>query len=331
MRRILIGALVATGLMTNAANAEDITVRLQDYPGIGNMLFRIAAAKGFCHNHGIKCELQMIPSGPLGVQALLAKSVDVAFPAAEVPINAAIKGSAVQIIISGAQQNVFQIVVRDGLNIPDGGKDYKAMMNSLKGKKIGVPARGSGAELQFHLLAEQAGLKPSDFIFVAVGSPNTSFGALKSSQIDASMTFEPSGSICDMLKSCTTVYRGAYAPEPKDVARTNGASAVLVVTQEMVEKSPKTVDALIAAAKDAQDFIQTPENFAEALKIAKSYFQFKMPKGEEVMEASLKYAIPSYKIAVSRSALKQIADNMLATKQISAPFDTSRIIYAKAP
>lgn len=331
MRRILIGALVATGLAASAANAEDIAVKLQDYPGIGNTLFRIAAAKGFCHDHGIKCELQMIPSGPLGVQALLAKSIDVAFAPPEVAINAAIKGSAVKMVISGAQQNVFEIVARDGLNIPDGGIDYKAMMNALKGKKIGVPARGSGAELQFQLLAEQAGLKPSDFTFVAVGSPNTSFGALKSSQIDVSMTFEPSGSICDVLKACKTVYRGAYAPEPKDIAATNGASAVLIVNQAMLDKSPKVVDALIAAGKDAENFIQKPENFPEALKIAKAYFQFKMPKGDEVMEASLKYAIPSYKVAISRSALKQIAANMLATKQISAPFDPIKILYDKAP
>lgn len=331
MRRVFVGAAIAAGLVASAARADGVVVKFQDYPGVGNMLIRIAAAKGFCHNHGIKCELQMIPSGPLGMQALLSKSIDVALAPPEVVINASIKGSAAQIIVSGVQRNVFQIVARHGLNIPDGDKDYKAMMYALKGKKIGVPARGSGAELQFQLLLEQAGLKPSDYTFVAVGSPNTSYGALNSGQIDASMTFEPSGSICDVLKSCMTVYRGAYAPEPREIAATNGASAVLAVRQEMVEKSPKTVDALIAVAKDAEDFIQKPENFPEALKIATSYFQLKMPEGDEVMRESLRYAIPSYKISVSRSALQQIVANMLATKQISAPFDTSKIIYDKAP
>ena len=49
------------------------------------------------------------------------------------------------------------------------------------------------------------------------------------------------------------------------------------------------------------------------------------------MAVSLKGAIPTYKTAVSRAALKQIAANMLATKQIEAPFDTSVLTYEKAP
>ena len=77
-------AVAAFCVATTAALAQSTppVVRIQDYPGIGNMLFRIAAARGYCEQHGIKCELQMIPSGPLGVQALLAKSIDVGLCAA---------------------------------------------------------------------------------------------------------------------------------------------------------------------------------------------------------------------------------------------------------
>ncbi|TKW72571.1 MAG: ABC transporter substrate-binding protein [Bradyrhizobium icense] len=223
------------------------------------------------------------------------------------------------------------VVTRDGLETPNAAKGYPAMMADLKGKKIGVPARGSGAELQFGLLAEGAGLKPEDFTFVAVGGPDTSYGALTSKQIDVSMTFEPSGSMCDVLKTCKTVFRLSEAKEPASIARTNGASSNMVVTQESIDKAPHVQDALIAAAKDAEAFIQDPKNFDEALKIAQTYFKFSMPKGDDVMEASLKLAIPAYKAAVSRAALQQIADNMLATKQIEARFDTAKLLYGKAP
>lgn len=77
--------------------------------------------------------------------------------------------------------------------------------------------------------------------------------------------------------------------------------------------------------------MQDPKNFDELLAIAQGYFKFDMPRGDEVMATSLKYAIPSYRTAISRSALKQIADNMLATKQIEAPFDTTTLLYDKAP
>jgi NitT/TauT family transport system substrate-binding protein len=288
------------------------TVKIQDYPGV-------------------KCQLQMIPSGPLGAQALLAKSIDVGFFPPEIQMNAMAKGAKLKAIASGATLNVFQIVVGNDVAVPNAAKGYPAFMADLKGKKIGVPARGSGGELQFMILANKAGMKAEDFTFVAVGAPNTSFGALTSKQIDASMTFEPSASMCDVLKACKTIFRALEAKEPVEIAGTNGASSNFVVTQETIAASAHVVDALIAAAKDAEAFLQDPKNFDEALKIAQGFFKFDMAKGDEVMSVSLKAAIPAYKTAISRSALKQIADNMLASKQLEAPFDTTQIPYDKAP
>lgn len=42
------------------AQGKGETVKLQDYPGLGNILYRIAATKGYCDSHGIKCQLQVI-------------------------------------------------------------------------------------------------------------------------------------------------------------------------------------------------------------------------------------------------------------------------------
>jgi len=313
------------------AQGKGETVRIQDYPGIGNMLYRIAAKKGYCEKYGITCQLQMIPSGPLGAQALLAKSIDVGFFPPEVQINAMIKGAGLKAILSGATLNVFLIVIRNDLEAPNAGKGFPAIMTDLKGKKIGVPARGSGAELQFGLMAQKAGLKAEDFSFVAVGSPNTAYGALTSKQVDANMTFEPSGAICDVLKTCRTIYRGSESREPPEVFATNGASANMVVTHETIDKSAHVVDALIAAAKDADAFIQDPKNYADALAIAQSYFKFDVPRGDDVMDAALKLAVPAYKAPIDRSALKAIAANMLATKQIETEFDATKLVYAKAP
>jgi NitT/TauT family transport system substrate-binding protein len=204
-------------------------------------------------------------------------------------------------------------------------------MTGLKGKKIGVPARGAVGELQFGQLAQRAGLKPEDFVYVAVGGPNTAYGALVSKQVDALMTFEPAGSMCVVLKTCRMVFRASRASEPVEVAGTNGASVIAVMTRDAADKSPHVVEALIAAGRDAEAFLQEPKNFDEVLRIAQGYFKFDMPRGDEVMAESLKVGIPSYRVEVSRPALKQIADNMLLTKQIDAPFDTAKLLYAKAP
>jgi NitT/TauT family transport system substrate-binding protein len=322
---VIAAALAATFAPAVLAQGKGDTVRIQDYPGIGNMLYRIAATKGYCEKHGVTCQLQMIPSGPLGAQALLAKSTDVAFIGPDIQISAMIKGARLRAIVSGASANTFLIVIRDDLAAPNAGNGYPAFMADLKGKRIGVPARGAAAELQFVVLAQKAGLKAEDFTFVAVGSPNTAYGALISKQVDAEMSFPPSDALCDVLKTCRTIYR-AYQSRELPQASTN-----MVVTQETIDKNAHVVDALIAAAEDGEAFIQDPNNYAEALQIAQSYFKFDMPKGDAVMDAALRRAIPFYKAAISRSALKAFADYMLATKQIEAPFDATTLVYAKAP
>ena len=331
--KIIVAALALLGLPSSAAFAQGKgeQVKIQDYPGIGNMLFRVAIAKGYCEKHGIKCQLQIIPTGPLGAQALLAKSIDVAVVGPETQIMAMLKGAKLVAPFSVAILNPFQLLVRNEPGTPNAADGYKAIMMALKGKKIGVPARGSVAELQFGQLALRAGLKPEDYTFVAVGGPQTAYGALTSKQVDASMNFEPSGSMCEVLKTCKIVFRASEAKEPIEVAGTNGASVIAVVTRDMAEKSPHVVAALTAAAKDAEAFIQDPKNFDELLAIAQSYFKFDMPRGDEVMAVSLKNGIPGYRTAIDASALKQIADNMVATKQIDAPFDTTKLIRDKAP
>ncbi|HEX2890651.1 ABC transporter substrate-binding protein [Vineibacter terrae] len=324
-------AFMGISLSTALAQGRGETVKIQDYPGIGNMIYRVAVAKGYCGEHGITCQLQTIPSGPLGAQALLAKSIDVALIPPDVQIMAALKGARLVAILSGVQRNPFQIVARNDAEAPAAGRDYRSFMTDLKGKKIGVPARGSAGELQFVQLALRAGLKPTDFTFVAVGAPVTAYGALISKQVDANMTFEPSGSMCEVLKTCRTLFRASNATEPPEVAGTNGGSAVHAMTSDAATRSPHVVEALIAAGRDAEAFIQNPANFEELLKIAQGFFKFDLPRGDEIMTVSLKEAIPSYRLPISRPALKQVADNMLATRQIEAAFDTTSLLYEKAP
>lgn len=331
MKKILLLACALACSGPAAAQGKGETLRFQDYPGSGNMLIRIAAAKGYCEKAGIKCELQMIPSGPLGAQALLAKSIDVGFFPPEVQISAMTRGAKLKAIFSGAALNVFLIAIRPGLEAPNADKGYPAFMADLKGRKIGVPARGSGGEKTFTFLLQKAGMSPDDVTFVAVGAPNTSYGALISKQIDATINFEPSGVLCDVLKTCKTIWRGALSPQPAEIFATNGASSNHVVRQDFIDQHPDAVQAIIKVAEEAEAFIQNPANFQESVKIALTYFKFDMKNGDQLMAATLKQAIPAYKAGISRPAAKAIADYLYSTKQIEAPFDATRLIYEKAP
>ena len=79
------------------------------------------------------------------------------------------------------------------------------------------------------------------FTFVAVGAPNTAYGALISKQVDANMTFEPSGALCEVLKTCRVLYRAALSEKPAELFAVNGAASNLVVTNETIEKNAAAV------------------------------------------------------------------------------------------
>ena len=94
--RTTLGAIALT--LGASAMAQTQTLRIQDYPGLGNMIVRVAAANGYCEKNGLKCELKTIPAGPLGIQTLMAGDIDVAFGPSEVVIQAANKGADLKII-----------------------------------------------------------------------------------------------------------------------------------------------------------------------------------------------------------------------------------------
>lgn len=328
---VFIAVLIALAPPVAQAQGKGETVIFQDYPGSGDMLMRVAARKGYCEKAGIKCQFQMIPSGPLGAQALLAKSIDVGFFPPDVQINAINRGADLKAIFSGATLNVFLIAIRPGLAAPNADKGYPAFMQDLKGKRIGVPARGSAGESIFRFLLQKAGMKADDVTYVAVGAPNTSYGALISKQVDATINFEPNGVLCDVLKTCKTIWRGALSKLPAQIHATNGASSNHVMRQDYLDQHPDVAPAIINAATEAETFIQNPANFGEVVKIALSYFKFDLPNGDALMAATIKRALPAYHVAISRPAAKAITDYLYATKQIGAPFDSKRLIYAKAP
>ena len=334
MRAIITAALAAsiTLASTNAyAQAKGDTVRVQDYPGVGNMLYRVAIAKGYCSQHDLICELKTIPSAPLGVQALLAKSIDLADAPVEVQVGAMIKGADLLAVHGVAADNAFLLVVRQDLPSPIQETGFPGFMQALKGLKIGVTARGAAPEYLMTFLALKAGLKPEDFTFVTVGAPNTAYPALISKQVDAVMTFEPAGAMCEVLKTCRVVYRIATAKAPPELVATNGGATNMVAMRDFIEAKPTMIEALIAATRKAQIFLQDPANFEESLKIAQQFSRIEMPQGEEIMRTALRNILPAYRSTIDRAAVKAITDYMYASKQIDSPFDSTRVVYAKAP
>jgi len=319
-------AVAAVSALSAPAYAQSTTLRIQDYPGIGNFLVRIANANGLCEKHGLKCELRTIPQAPLGMQTLLAGDLDIAFTPPEVMVQAVNKGADVKAIGSGASAPIFFLMAGAALETPTSGKVYPAVMHDFKGKKIGVTARGSAAEFQLVSLLKGAGMSADDVTIVAVGAPNTAFPAIAHKQVDALMLFTPMDGFCEVAKACRVVVDPRKGQGPADVLGVTGAAMLQVVRNDFLQKNATAIAGYRQAMQEAADFAQKPANFDAMLKVAQDTFKITAPGGEQILEVSLRNSVPSFHFAADPKAFQSAAQYMQRTGQIDNVVDTSKLL-----
>lgn len=331
--KALLAIVLAAAATAASAQGKGETVVIQDYPGTTGLTMRVAIAKGYCTNAGITCKLQVIPGAPLGIQAMLGKSIDAAIGSPEAIIPAVLKGAKVRWILNDYANSVGVLLVGNHVPTPNAGKPFPAWVHDLKGKKVGVTTRGSGVETVVRLMLEKAGMKPDDVTFVAVGGPTTAIPALVNKQVDFAASFEPGGTICEVTKQCKVVWRADTDREPAEMYASNGAGAGLYLTQEYADAHPDVVAALIKAAHDANKFINDPANFEELVKISESFFQFQGPDGDKLTRALLQRQIKTggHNEHVDRTALKATIDYMVKTGQAERAIAVSELVDSRAP
>lgn len=327
-----VSALTLTLLSSLAlAQGKGETVRFQEYPGIGNLLVKVAKAKGFCEKNGIKCELVVIPSGALGAQALAAGSIDVALIPIESQAGAITKGADFVGIVGGSGTNSAVLVASSKLDMPNAAKGLPDVVRDLKGKKIGVAARGTGGEFAVQFLLRDAGLAPDDVTFVAVGGLPTALPALMNGQVDAVLGIEPMGAICTVTKACKVLWSHAESTRPMTLIGNRGASNPLQVRRTYLAQNPQTVAAIRASVVEADKFVQNPANTAEVLKIVKETVKLDMPQADDILARTLQTLIPSIRSSIDRAAAGRAAKDAVILKMADREVTVDELIDTKAP
>ena len=319
MRRWLFAGF--TFLFAAASQAQPVSLKIQDYPGIVGTLVRVAIEKGYCEQQGLKCSLNTIPSAPLGLQTLLAGGIDVSLPPAEVVIQSAVKGANLKIVSASFTASPFMLIMGKGM-MGSAGKSYPQIMHDLKGKKIGITARGAAPEFQVKTMLKGAGMKDDDVTFVAVGSPNTGYPALLNQQVDAVMSFVPFDGLCSVLETCRVAVTPAKGEGPEELVALNGGGGLYVMRQDFVSKHKGVDDAFFKAMTDAGKFASDPANLDELLKITLKYYKMDAPRGEEILRNSLERFQFAFVPDVKPESIQAAADYLKNTGQINKPFDT---------
>ncbi len=324
-RRWAWAALLVAFLLPLSALAQGKgeAIKVMDMAGTGNMLLRVAIAKGYCTKHGLTCERQILPSAPLGVQAVLSKSIDAAMSTTEVLALAVAKGVKIKAIGGTIVTHNAMIVMR---NETAAGLPYPAAIKNLQGKKISVPVRNGSGEWTTNLVIAEAGLKPSDVTYVAMGSVPNSINALKSGQVDAAIHIEPIGAICVVEKWCRVIWRGSTDRIPAAAFNTNGASVVHVVRDDLLKEKPDMIAAFQNATKDAEAFIQDPAHFDEVVSISEQYFKMEGEQGHAITVEAIRATLSGYRAGIKRKAVKAAIDQLVMFGQLDKPIDPNLLI-----
>jgi NitT/TauT family transport system substrate-binding protein len=319
--------------LNSFAQGKGETVRFQDYVGPGNLMARVAIEKGLCEKAGIKCQLQVLASGPLGVQALMSKSIEAGFFTNVVMVGPVSQGAKMKMVVGAATSNPAILIAGNHATFPNASRPWPQFRVDLKGKKVGVPARGSLMEFILAWMLTKSGMKTDDVTIVAVGGPDTAYGALVSKQVDALMMFDPAGSMCAVLSTCKVIWRAATDSQPAEMFSHNSGGNGIVLTQDFIERNPHLVEAIISVFKEADAFINNPANFEEVIQITRKYFRLEVPRGDEIIRYSIKLAIDSknYVARLDRKALQAQLDFMLETKMVDKLPPLSSFVMANAP
>jgi NitT/TauT family transport system substrate-binding protein len=326
LNRWLIAVTAIAGIQL--AQAET-TLRIQDYPGTGNLLVRVAQANGYCKAEGLNCELKTIAAAPLGLQTMLSGDIDIAYGPTEVAAAALVRKAPIKIIGAGFTQPVFFLVAGAKVKLENESKGYPEIVKSFKGLKIGVTQRGSGAEFQAIDMLRDAGLSANDVTFVAVGAPNTAFPALAKGQVDLAMTFSPADGMCEVLKACRVIVDPRKGEGPASVMKTSGGAGVLMVKADWAQENAAAIEGFRNALDKAEAFVKNPANFDATLAVLNATFGLQLPDADKIAAITLRNSSKTFRAQGDVTAMQAVADGMTDNKLIPAKVDMAAAVLAR--
>ncbi len=136
----------------------------------------VAHEAGLFKKNGIQVELVYIPSGPMIIQSMLAKEIDVAQTAAPPVVAADLAGANIAVVAGINNTFVYSFRARSTIKNPA----------DLKGKKIGVTRLGSDSHTATEFALRKWGLDPErDVNILQLGGQLEILAALQSGIVDA--------------------------------------------------------------------------------------------------------------------------------------------------
>jgi NitT/TauT family transport system substrate-binding protein len=183
LQRLALALVLALAAIAAPAWGKDLQkimlVQAHANIGVGEEVFLYAVPKklGYFEEEGLDVSIQGVAGGTLAAQVLQGGSAQIASVAPESVMIVRDKGGDIVSFTSLRRKGGWQVGVKHGSPI-------KALAE-FKGKSLGVQGLSSGVVPLLRASLEEAGLKPTDYNLIAVGSGPQAAAALSTGKVDA--------------------------------------------------------------------------------------------------------------------------------------------------
>lgn len=269
-RGTVVGAVVALAVAAASCGSPGATdsgsgssITYIGFPGSTvNLMEEVAVRQGFFKKNGLDVKMATGASGSELVSGLLSESaqIGVLTPSATAPLTA--QGECFRFLTSGTRAS-YNIIARPDLVLEHKDEGWPGSIQDLKGKKIGINARGSAMEYMVNAVLKAGGLKPSDVTYVAVGGTATSISALRERQVDMMLEQPPTQHLMKPheYQVAVTMFGNDQNPIDELPASYSGT------TCDYAEENPEQITAFCSALKQAYEFANDPANRDKMIKV----------------------------------------------------------------
>ena len=242
----------------SSASGDSVSkITVQSYPGLWiNALVWIAIDQEIDKKHGLDIEAVGIATGPLGLAALQAGSIDLSLNSSDNMLLAADKGMDVK-SISGSFGNLYTLMASPKLDLPDG---YPANVEGLNGYKIGITAPGASTDILARSTVKDSGLDENAAEYVAVGGTAGQVAAINSGVVDAVIAMTPQDTVFRENGEAVALVDYAAGEGPEAVSKLGGCFESYFGVESWLSTHEKEASAFQAALKEASDWGNDPAN-----------------------------------------------------------------------
>lgn len=211
----------------------------------------IAEQLGYFQAEGLEVEIVDFEGGSRALKAVASGAADIVSGAYEHTLKLQSRGQSYQSFILQGRAPAISVGIS-----PRSFPHYRSAAD-LKGMKIGVSAPGSSTNMVADLILSRAGLRPSDVIYIEVGTSEKALNAFRSGHIDALSNVDPVMTTLEQKGEIRIIADTRTLKGTLEVFGGPMPSGCLYAPLEFIQKNPVTVQALAYALAHALKWLQT--------------------------------------------------------------------------